>query len=200
MFQVRTLSLPVVVIVHGNQEANATASILWDNAFAEQGRIPFQVPDKVPWNKIIDTLNYKWKHECQSGHGLTTGAMQYLAQNCFANRSRQALKNSSAGHSLIGNPCQTEISPFGNGSTVIIIIYFSNKIDSTAIFLGIALIEFNLTGLLICCVFRRDGVDKVEACPAALVGSRCRWFCWQGGQSGLNIFATFQVRQIHNLP
>ena len=42
VFQVRTLSLPVVVIVHGNQEANATASILWDNAFAEQGRIPFQ--------------------------------------------------------------------------------------------------------------------------------------------------------------
>jgi len=32
----QTLSLPVVVIVHGNQEANAAASILWDNAFAEQ--------------------------------------------------------------------------------------------------------------------------------------------------------------------
>ena len=79
----RTLSLPVVVIVHGNQEANATASILWDNAFAEQGRIPFQVPDKVPWNKIIETLNYKWKHECQSSHGLTTGAKQYLAQKLF---------------------------------------------------------------------------------------------------------------------
>ena len=61
VFQVRTLSLPVVVIVHGNQEANASASILWDNAFAEQGRIPFQIPDKVPWFKIIDTLNHKWK-------------------------------------------------------------------------------------------------------------------------------------------
>ena len=36
---IQTLSLPVVVIVHGNQEANAAASILWDNAFAEQVRL-----------------------------------------------------------------------------------------------------------------------------------------------------------------
>ena len=39
---VRTLSLPIVVIVHGNQEANASASILWDNAFAQPGRMLFQ--------------------------------------------------------------------------------------------------------------------------------------------------------------
>ena len=38
----RTLSLPIVVIVHGNQEANASASILWDNAFAQRGRMLFQ--------------------------------------------------------------------------------------------------------------------------------------------------------------
>ena len=31
-------SLPVVVIVHGNQEPHAWATILWDNAFAEWGR------------------------------------------------------------------------------------------------------------------------------------------------------------------
>jgi len=29
------LSLPAVVTVHGNQECNALATILWDNAFAE---------------------------------------------------------------------------------------------------------------------------------------------------------------------
>lgn len=46
-FQVWTLSLPVVVIVHGNQEPHAWATVSWDNAFAEQGRIPFTVPDKV---------------------------------------------------------------------------------------------------------------------------------------------------------
>uniref|UniRef100_A0A8C1IP68 Signal transducer and activator of transcription n=1 Tax=Cyprinus carpio TaxID=7962 RepID=A0A8C1IP68_CYPCA len=46
VFQVKTLSLPVVVIVHGSQDNNATATVLWDNAFAEPGRVPFIVPDK----------------------------------------------------------------------------------------------------------------------------------------------------------
>lgn len=43
----QTLSLPVVVIVHGSQDNNATATVLWDNAFAElvswllmEGRFP----------------------------------------------------------------------------------------------------------------------------------------------------------------
>ena len=31
----QALSMPVVVTVHGNQECNALATILWDNAFAE---------------------------------------------------------------------------------------------------------------------------------------------------------------------
>lgn len=34
-FSPQTLSLPVVVIVHGSQDNNATATVLWDNAFAE---------------------------------------------------------------------------------------------------------------------------------------------------------------------
>merc|ERR1712062_907651 len=39
-FQLWTLSLPVVVIVHGNQEPQALATVTWDNAFAEWGRRP----------------------------------------------------------------------------------------------------------------------------------------------------------------
>lgn len=83
VFHVRTLSLPVVVIVHGNQEANAAASILWDNAFAEVGRIPFQIPDKIPWKNVMETLNFKLKKECQSHFNLNNGACQYLAQKLF---------------------------------------------------------------------------------------------------------------------
>ncbi|NIG61275.1 signal transducer and activator of transcription isoform 1 [Pontoporia blainvillei] len=33
--QLQALSLPLVVIVHGNQDNNAKATILWDNAFSE---------------------------------------------------------------------------------------------------------------------------------------------------------------------
>ena len=51
-YQVLAPSLPVVVIVHGNQEPHAWATILWDNAFAEWGRQPFLVPDKVPWHQV----------------------------------------------------------------------------------------------------------------------------------------------------
>ena len=47
MFQVWTLSSPVVVIVHGNQEPHAWATVTWDNAFSEPGRVPFVVPEKV---------------------------------------------------------------------------------------------------------------------------------------------------------
>ena len=43
VFAVWTLSLPVVVIVHGNQEPNAWATILWDNAFSDRGRVLFKV-------------------------------------------------------------------------------------------------------------------------------------------------------------
>ena len=52
-YQVCAPSLPVVVIVHGNQEPHAWATILWDNAFAEWGRQPFLVPDKVN-NQALD--------------------------------------------------------------------------------------------------------------------------------------------------
>jgi len=38
-FCVYALSNPVVVIVHGNQYANAVATILWDNFFRE--KVPF---------------------------------------------------------------------------------------------------------------------------------------------------------------
>ena len=37
-FQLWTFSLPVVVIVHGNQEPQALATVVWDNGFAEWGR------------------------------------------------------------------------------------------------------------------------------------------------------------------
>ncbi|XP_029402002.1 signal transducer and activator of transcription 5A [Mus pahari] len=47
VFQVKTLSLPVVVIVHGSQDHNATATVLWDNAFAE----PWGSQENLPgWN------------------------------------------------------------------------------------------------------------------------------------------------------
>ncbi|XP_053309806.1 signal transducer and activator of transcription 5B [Spea bombifrons] len=87
VFQVKTLSLPVVVIVHGSQDNNATATVLWDNAFAEPGRVPFVVPDKVLWPQLCEALNMKFKSEVQSNRGLSDENLVFLAQKLFNNNS-----------------------------------------------------------------------------------------------------------------
>ena len=73
--------MPVVVIVHGNQEPHAWATILWDNAFAEWGRQPFLVPDKVPWVQVAATLDVKFKASC--GRGLTEDNLRFLASKVY---------------------------------------------------------------------------------------------------------------------
>ncbi|XP_040294125.1 signal transducer and activator of transcription 5B [Bufo bufo] len=87
VFQVKTLSLPVVVIVHGSQDNNATATVLWDNAFAEPGRVPFVVPEKVLWSQLCEALNMKFKAEVQSNRGLSDENLVFLAQKLFNNTS-----------------------------------------------------------------------------------------------------------------
>ncbi|XP_051171360.1 signal transducer and activator of transcription 5B isoform X2 [Leptopilina boulardi] len=83
VFQVWTLSLPVVVIVHGNQEPHAWATVTWDNAFAEPGRVPFVIPDKVPWGQVATALNVKFKSA--TGRCLTEDNLRFLAEKAFRN-------------------------------------------------------------------------------------------------------------------
>ncbi|XP_067824993.1 signal transducer and activator of transcription 5B-like isoform X2 [Heptranchias perlo] len=90
VFQVKTLSLPVVVIVHGSQDNNATATVLWDNAFAEPGRVPFVVPDKVIWPQLCEALNMKFKAEVQSNRGLSEENLVFLAQKAFSSSATHA--------------------------------------------------------------------------------------------------------------
>ncbi|XP_047465017.1 signal transducer and activator of transcription 5B-like [Mugil cephalus] len=87
VFHVKTLSLPVVVIVHGSQDNNATATVLWDNAFAEPGRVPFIVPDKVLWPQLCEALDMKYKAEMHSGRGLSEDNLVFLAQKAFTSSS-----------------------------------------------------------------------------------------------------------------
>ncbi|CAG5126270.1 unnamed protein product [Candidula unifasciata] len=94
VFQVWTLSLPVVVTVHGNQECNATATVLWDNAFAEPERLPFAVPDKVEWNFLADQLNLKFSYS--TGRGLNQASLTYLASKLFGNNDPSTCKISWA--------------------------------------------------------------------------------------------------------
>lgn len=79
----QTLSLPIVVISHGKQEANAAATIFWDNAFSEEGRVPYHVPERVIWARFIEALDYKWQTEIRTKIGLNKQARDYLATKVF---------------------------------------------------------------------------------------------------------------------
>ncbi|XP_017019857.1 signal transducer and transcription activator-like isoform X2 [Drosophila kikkawai] len=63
--RVWTLSLPVVVIVHVNQEPQSWATITWDNAFAEMVRDPFVTTDRVSWAQLSVALNTKFASSTQ---------------------------------------------------------------------------------------------------------------------------------------
>lgn len=81
VFQVWTLSLPVVVIVHGNQEPHGWATVTWDNAFSPPGRVPFAVPDKVTWGQLAETLRIKF---CSAtGGDLSDDNLRFLAEKIF---------------------------------------------------------------------------------------------------------------------
>lgn len=80
------MSLPVVVIVHGNQEPQSWATITWDNAFSEISRIPFSVVDRVPWLRMAHALNMKFT--CQTGRGLTNDNLYYL---CKCKKSKKKI-------------------------------------------------------------------------------------------------------------
>jgi signal transducer and activator of transcription 5B len=81
IFKIWTLSLPVVVIVHGNQEPHAWATVTWDNAFGEPGRMPFQVPERVSWFRVAQALNVKFKS--MTGRAINEDGMRFLAEKAF---------------------------------------------------------------------------------------------------------------------
>ncbi|KAM4881815.1 signal transducer and activator of transcription 6 isoform 2-T2 [Thomomys bottae] len=85
--RLQALSLPLVVIVHGNQDNNAKATILWDNAFSEMERVPFVVAERVPWEKMCETLNLKFMAEVGTSRGLLPEHFLFLAQKIFNDNS-----------------------------------------------------------------------------------------------------------------
>ncbi|KAA0707155.1 Signal transducer and activator of transcription 5B [Triplophysa tibetana] len=83
LFCFQTISLPVVVIVHGSQEINAMATVIWDCAFSEPNRIPFVVPERVPWKQMCDALSSKFMSEVQTERALDRYNLHFLAQKIF---------------------------------------------------------------------------------------------------------------------
>ncbi len=82
-----TLSLPIVVTVHGNQEPQSWATVTWDNAFAELGRSPFVVPYKVPWSQAAEMLSSKFREA--TGRCLTQDNRRFLAAKALRDTTLQ---------------------------------------------------------------------------------------------------------------
>ncbi|XP_035236988.1 signal transducer and activator of transcription 6 isoform X2 [Anguilla anguilla] len=79
----QVISLPIVVIVHGSQDNNALATIIWDCAFSEPDRVPFVVPERVPWKQMCLTLDSKFRLEVQTQRSLDPYNQHFLAQKIF---------------------------------------------------------------------------------------------------------------------
>ncbi|XP_037335243.2 signal transducer and activator of transcription 6 [Pungitius pungitius] len=82
-YRIQMISHPVVVIVHGSQDNNALATIIWDCAFSEPDRVPFLVPERVPWRMMYSTLNSKFTSEVMTQHNLDQYNQHFLAQKIF---------------------------------------------------------------------------------------------------------------------
>lgn len=85
LFHILAFSLPVVVIVHGNQEPHAWATVTWHNAFARPDELLYQVPDKVAWRDLGNVLSEKFR-SC-AGRGLSSQNLKYLASKVYRNRA-----------------------------------------------------------------------------------------------------------------
>lgn len=77
-FNIWTLSVPIVVTVHGSQDTLGGATIIWDNAFASNNRFPFEVPDSVTWSELIAALNMKFTSK--TNRSMTQLNIRYLAE------------------------------------------------------------------------------------------------------------------------
>ncbi|KAH9420808.1 Signal transducer and activator of transcription 5B [Dermatophagoides pteronyssinus] len=80
-FVISTISVPVVVIVHGNQKIHALSTIIWDNAFSEVKRIPFNVPTEVKLGELAQVLSRQFYDHTR--RHLSEDNMHFLAEKDF---------------------------------------------------------------------------------------------------------------------
>lgn len=61
------MSLPFCVTVHtSNQEVQAWATIIWDNATSEQHRTQLSVGQSVTWKQLSQVISSKFKEDTES--------------------------------------------------------------------------------------------------------------------------------------
>lgn len=74
------MSLPLVIISNESQRPQALAFILWDNAFSDIVRAPFEEVEHVPWSKLAEILNMVFYS--QIGRRLSDDHLNFLCKYC----------------------------------------------------------------------------------------------------------------------
>lgn len=74
--KVNAMSFPVVILSHWTQEDKGVATYLWDNAFAQVGRLPFQVLLSACWTDLAGLISARFYD--QTGRCLTSDNLSYL--------------------------------------------------------------------------------------------------------------------------
>src|SRR6218665_156310 len=79
--QVFGYSLPVVIIVHVNQESGGHGTMSWHNALTKFGHLGVISPESAPYSEVAKILNDKFFYS--TGRGLTLDNLRYISQEPF---------------------------------------------------------------------------------------------------------------------
>nr|AKR71986.1 signal transducer and activator of transcription B [Anopheles stephensi] len=78
---IRTVSWPVVGIVHVSQDQKSCATIIWENVFAKISHTTFDVPKLVLWNWLADVLSMRFSGS--RDHPLSADHIHFLCEKAL---------------------------------------------------------------------------------------------------------------------
>ncbi|KAL3982794.1 Signal transducer and activator of transcription 1 [Acanthocheilonema viteae] len=80
-FDVWTLSLPIMVTVHGSQDCDAQGAILWQRAFSDVNRTTLsQEITSVSWKELAQVLRHKFAISTGAERAISDSDLSYMAE------------------------------------------------------------------------------------------------------------------------
>ncbi|VDK77771.1 unnamed protein product [Litomosoides sigmodontis] len=93
-FDVWTLSLPIMVTVHGSQDCDAQGAILWQRAFSDVNRTTLSPEiSSVSWKELAQVLRHKFAISTGAERAISNSELSYMAEKLkiSANEERQLI-------------------------------------------------------------------------------------------------------------
>jgi hypothetical protein len=90
--EIQTISHPLILVNNQSDEVTARGILLWDAAFSDQDRRPFNCRESVKWSEFASVLNTLFR--VKTGRGLDQHHLDYLARLFFNSRENVDLNSS----------------------------------------------------------------------------------------------------------